>query len=232
MQLTTTQMLSMKYMRIQRRTCPKTSHKAQNYVENCLSMATLRYAHSSHRFHSPPWGIPFILGFPFGWPRNWSTLVYSYHVQLILARVILCAMFMLVVCPSLTPFRLRNTGPSRSSTSPRSTITNMLASFIAAPSSMTENDVTSWLSRPAVATSSPSCSSYFLAPSLASFSRSAQFGRSMPRSPHYPLKIANWDSAVSAPEQNLSSYLLDVSYAVPRSSRTSLGPTSILSWTL
>jgi hypothetical protein len=49
---------------------------------------------------------------------------------------------------------------------------------------------------------------------LIRFSQSAQFDHFMPRFLHYPLKIVNWDSAVFMPEQNLSSSLLDASYAV------------------
>jgi hypothetical protein len=44
--------------------------------------------------------------------------------------------------PSLTLSRLPSTDPSRLPTSPRSTSINMLASFIAAPSSTTKSDVT------------------------------------------------------------------------------------------
>jgi hypothetical protein len=135
-------------------------------------------------------------------------------VQLILAQMILYVMFILVVCLSLTPFRLQNTGLSRSSMSPRLISVNMSALFIAAHSSITESGVTLWLFRPAVATSSHSCSSYFLALLLIRFSQSAQFDHLMPQFLHYPLKIVNWDSAMSMPKQNLSSSLLNASYVV------------------
>jgi len=141
-------------------------------------------------------------------------------------------MFILVVCPSLTPFRLQNTGLLRSSMSPRLISINMSALFIAAHSSITESGMTLWLFRLAVATSLHSCSSYFLAPLLIRFSQSAQFDHLMPRFLHYPLKIVNWDSAVFVPEQNLSSSLLDASYAVLHWSRTLIGPMNTLSWML